>query len=209
MIFRDRHDAGQQLATQLTRYKQQKNTLILALPRGGVPVAYEVAKALHLPLDIFLVRKLGLPGQEELAMGAIAMGDVEVLNKEIVQQLGIPRKTIDAVKKEETQILQQRNLLYRQNRPFPELKNQTIILIDDGVATGATIRAAILAIKKLGCEKLIVATPVAPFSTIQDLKEEADEVYCIHTPDPFYAIGNYYSNFSQTTDEEVRSLLAS
>jgi predicted phosphoribosyltransferase len=208
MTFRDRIDAGRQLAAKLKRYQQQKNTLILALPRGGVPVGFEVAQTLHLPLDIFLVRKLGVPGQEELAMGAIAMGDVEVLNENIVQQLGISREIIDEIKQQQLKVLQHRNLLYRENRPFPSLKKQTVILIDDGIATGATIRAAIVAIKKLGCEKLIIATPVAPADTYHELKNQVDEIYCLQIPEPFYAIGNWYQDFSQTTDDEVRNLLA-
>lgn len=207
VIFRDRIDAGQQLAAKLKRYEQRKNTLILALPRGGVPVAFEVARALQLPLDVFLVRKLGVPGQEELALGAIAMGDIEVLNQDVVEPLGISRDIIDRVKQEQVKILQQRNLLYRENRPFPSLRKKTIILIDDGIATGATIRAAIMAIKKLGGEKLIVAVPVAPASTCHDLKNIVDEIYCLQMPEPFYAIGNWYHDFSQTTDDEVRRLL--
>ncbi len=207
MIFRDRTDAGERLAQALSQYARQKNTLILALPRGGVPVAFEVANALKLPLDVFLVRKLGVPGQEELAMGAIAMGDTEVLNKDIIRQLGIPREIIDRVKAEEQTVLDERNLRYRGQRKMPTLKGKTLILIDDGIATGATIRAAITAIKKLSAKRLIIAIPVAPASTVQELNREVDEVICLKTPEPFYAIGNWYHDFSQTSDEEVRDLL--
>ncbi len=207
MIFGVRRVGGERLAQALSQYARQKNTLILALPRGGVPVAFEVANALKLPLDVFLVRKLGVPGQEELAMGAIAMGDTEVLNKDIIRQLGIPREIIDRVKAEEQTVLDERNLRYRGQRKMPTLKGKTLILIDDGIATGATIRAAITAIKKLSAKRLIIAIPVAPASTVQELNREVDEVICLKTPEPFYAIGNWYHDFSQTSDEEVRDLL--
>lgn len=207
MIFKDRIDAGQQLVKKLAAYQNKKDTLVLALPRGGVPVAYEVAKALNLPLDVFLVRKLGVPGHEELAMGAIALGDIEVLNQDIIQSLNITRPMIDAAKSEEQKILMERNVRYRQNRPLPDLKNKTVILIDDGIATGATIKAAITAIKKLSCQAIVIATPVAPADTCEALAPLVNHIICLTTPDPFYAIGNYYEDFTQTTDEEVCRLL--
>lgn len=207
MNFRDRSDAGQQLASALSEYANKKNTLILALPRGGVPVAYEVAKKLNLPLDIFLVRKLGVPGQEELAMGAIALGDIEVLNNDIISYLHITRRAIDQVKEQELKVLNQRNRVYRGDRPLPDLKHKTVILIDDGVATGATLRAAITAIKRLGAEQLIIAVPVAPASFKTQFSSLVDKVVCLLTPEPFYAIGNWYQDFSQTEDDEVRKLL--
>ena len=180
---------------------------MLALPRGGVPVGYEIAKALQLPFDVFLVRKLGVPGEEELALGAIAMNDVEILNEDIVQQLQISRAAIDAVKQREQKILEQRNILYRGHRKPPTLTGRTVILVDDGIATGATIWAAVTALRQLGCKQLIIATPVAPESTYQKLKKEVDEVICLEMPEPFFAIGNWYHDFSQTSDAEVQALL--
>ncbi|ABS76881.1 phosphoribosyltransferase [Coxiella burnetii] len=209
MLFKDRKDAGQQLVNLLQPYNEGSNTIVLALPRGGVPVGFEIAQALHLPLDVFLVRKLGVPGQEELAMGAIASGDVEVLNEDIIRHLGISRAMIDRVKAEQMVILNERNRRYRGDQPPSKIKNQTVLLIDDGIATGATIRVAIKALKKLGCQRLVVAVPVAPESTIQQLSAEVDKIYCLKTPEPFFAIGNWYEVFSQTTDEEVQSLLSS
>ena len=207
MIFRNRLEAGQRLAKALKAYANKTNTLILALPRGGVPVAFEVAKALHLPLDLFLVRKLGVPGYEELAMGAIAMGDIEVLNTEVIEELKISRDVIDQVKVEQQAVLTERNKRYRGNRPPPTLSEKTIILIDDGIATGATMRAAITAIKKLGAEKIIVGVPVAPADTAETLRRDVDDIVCLETPEPFHAIGNWYFDFPQTSDEEVKALL--
>ncbi|OGO95531.1 MAG: phosphoribosyl transferase [Coxiella sp. RIFCSPHIGHO2_12_FULL_44_14] len=207
-LFRNRTDAGQQLAHKLSRYAQKPNVIVLALPRGGVPVGFEIAQALQVPLDIFLVRKLGVPGQEELAMGAIASGDIEVLNQDIVQSLHIPRHIIEAIKAKEAAVIQQRNTLYRKNYPPLPIKNKTVILVDDGVATGATLRAAIAAIRQLGCSRLIVAIPLAPESTYHELKQELDEIECLATPEPFFAIGNWYHHFPQTSDEEVCALIA-
>lgn len=208
MIFQNRKDAGQQLANALMDYKKRTGMIVLALPRGGVPLGYEIAKALEIPLDVFLVRKLGVPGQEELAMGAISTDNIEVLNKDIIQQLQIPRSEIDKVKEHEQKILEKRSLLYRGNRKLPKIKDQTVILVDDGIATGATIRAAITAIRQLGCKYLIVAVPVAPESTCNELKKEVDEIICLEKPEPFFAIGNWYHHFNQTTDEEVQELLS-
>jgi putative phosphoribosyl transferase len=189
-------------------YADRSDVLVLGLPRGGVPVAYEVAKALHAPLDICLVRKLGVPAHKELAMGAIASGGVRVLNYEVVSWLRISGKTIDEVAARELKELQRRDRAYRGDRPQPEMRDRTVILVDDGIATGATIRAAIAVIKSQHPARLIVATPVAPPSTCEELKTEVDEVVCLTTPELFYAIGLWYEDFSQTTDDEVRELLA-
>jgi putative phosphoribosyl transferase len=189
-------------------YADRSDVLVLGLPRGGVPVAYEVAKALHAPLDICLVRKLGVPAHKELAMGAIASGGVRVLNYEVVSWLRISGKTIDEVAARELKELQRRDRAYRGDRPQPEIHDHTVILVDDGIATGATIRAAIAVIKSQHPARLIVATPVAPPSTCEELKAEVDEVVCLMTPELFYAIGLWYEDFSQTTDDEVRDLLA-
>ena len=207
MIFRDRRDAGKKLAQALHHFTKKPHTLIFALPRGGVPVAFEVAKALQLPLDIFLVRKLGVPDEEELAMGAIGMGGVLILNQDIIDHLRLSSETIERVKAKETRILEERNQRYREGRPLPDVSDKTVILIDDGIATGATMRVAIVAIKQLGCAHLIVAVPVAPAATVGEITNEADAVFALQQPDPFYAIGNWYQDFSQTSDEEMRFLL--
>lgn len=207
-LFRDRLDAGERLAKQLEKYTNDKDVIVLALPRGGVPVGYVVAKALGVPLDVFLVRKLGLPGQEELAMGAIASGGVRVFNEGIIRNLRPSHQEIDAVITREQAVLNKRDSLYRGDRPPLDLNGRIVILIDDGIATGATIRAAIKAIQQMGCQKLIVATPLAPSSTIKDLEKEVDEIICLETPEPFFAIGSWYNDFSQTTDAEVQRLLA-
>jgi putative phosphoribosyl transferase len=207
IIYRDRRQAGKRLAELLMGYKAQPNTLILALPRGGVPIGYELAQALKLPLDIFLVRKLGVPGQEELAMGAIAIGDHYVFNQEIIHALQIPQFIIHQTIDKQKQIIAERNQIYRSNRPAPELKGKTIILVDDGLATGATMRVAVAAIQQQESEKIIVAVPVAAPETCQQLAKEVDEVVCLQTPEPFYGVGRWYENFNQTTDAEVIDLL--
>ena len=206
--FRDRHDAGQLLATQLARYTNRADVVVLALPRGGVPVAFEVAKALSVPLDVFLVRKLGVPGYEELAMGAIASGGVRVLNEQIVNALGIPEDVIDAVASWEQQELERRERIYRGDRPPPDVQSKTVILIDDGLATGATMQAAVRALRQQEPARIVVAVPTAAPETCEQFKAEADEVICAITPEPFYAVGLWYEDFSQTTDEDVRELLA-
>jgi putative phosphoribosyl transferase len=208
MYFRDRRDAGRQLAAELAAYANRPEVLVLALPRGGVPVAYEVARALKAPLDVFLVRKLGLPGQEELAMGAVASGGVRVLNRDVVDALRIPDELIDAVARRELQELERRERLYRGNRPFPDVHGKTVILVDDGLATGSTMRAAAEVLRQQGPARLIVAVPAGSPQTCDEFRDEVDEVVCAITPDPFYAVGVWYDDFSQTTDEEVRSLLA-
>jgi putative phosphoribosyl transferase len=207
MIFRDRTEAGKYLATKLLSYKDQQDVLVLALPRGGVPVAFEVAQALRLPLDIFLVRKLGVPGHEELAMGAISTGGVRVLNEDTVDYLRIPEHIIDAIAAEELKELKRRELAYRGNRPEPDVKGKTLILIDDGLATGSTIRAAAQALRQQQPARIIVAVPVSAPQTCDEYRIGVDEIICAVTPEPFLGVGMWYLDFSQTTDEEVRDLL--
>ena len=208
MLFHNRTEAGRQLATKLTAYAGRPDVLVLALPRGGVPVAFEVARALHAPLDVFLVRKLGLPGQEELAMGAIASGGTRVLNEEVVTQLNIPEEVIAIVAAEEQRELTQRERAYRDGRPAPDVRGRTIILVDDGLATGSTMRAAIAALRRREPARIIVAVPVGSHETCAELEGEADETVCVHMPEPFRAVGLWYDDFRQTTDEEVHDLLA-
>lgn len=207
MIFRDRTDAGQKLAARLAKYAHRSDVLVLALPRGGVPVAYEVAEQLGAPLDVFQVRKLGVPGYEELAMGAIASGGVRVINDDVVRQLAIPGEVIDAVAAEERRELERRERAYRNGRPPPDVRGRTVILIDDGLATGSTMRAAAAALRKLGPARIVVAVPVSAPETCDEIREEVDEVVCAVTPEPFRGVGLWYKDFSQTTDEEVRALL--
>ena len=208
MIYKDRIDAGRQLATRLSNYTNRHDVLILALPRGGVPVAYEVAKALRAPLDIFLVRKLGVPGHEELAMGAISTGGVRVLNDDVVNYLGIPGEVIDAVAADELKELERRERAYRGDRPEPDVHGKTVILIDDGLATGSTMRAAAAALRQKNPARLIVAVPVSASQTCDEYRMGVDEIICAKTPEPFLGVGQWYFDFSQTTDEEVRQLLA-
>lgn len=205
--FFDRHEAGRVLAEQLKPYSKSSNAIVLALPRGGVPVAYEIAKALSIPLDVFIVRKLGVPGHEELAMGAIATGGMIVFNEEIVRDLHISKPAIDQVIQSEQQELQRRELSYRGNRPFPTLQNKTIILVDDGIATGATMRAAIKALHQQNPSKMIMAVPVAAFETCVEMEKLVDKIICPLKPHQFYAVGAWYENFPQTSDEEVFELL--
>lgn len=207
-LYQDRSEAGRLLATKLTAYAHRRDVLVLALPRGGVPVAYEVAKALHAPLDVFVVRKLGVPGHEELAMGAIATGDVCVLNEQVVQMLHIPDSIIDAVATEERRELERREHLYRDNRPPPDVHDRIVILVDDGLATGATMRAAVAALRQQHPARIVVAVPVAAPSTCEELSTEVDEIICAQTPTPFFGVGYWYMDFSQTTDKEVYDLLA-
>jgi predicted phosphoribosyltransferase len=208
MIFRDRRDAGRQLVAHLTHYAGRPDVLVLALPRGGVPVAYEVARALGAPLDVFLVRKLGVPGREELAMGAIASGGVRVLNGDVVRALRIPGEVIDAVTAEEQPELERREREYRDDRPAPEVRGRTVILVDDGLATGSSMRAAVAALRQRGPARIVVAVPVGAAETCAALGEVADEAVCAYEPEHFAAVGLWYSDFSQTTDDEVRALLA-
>lgn len=206
-IFLDRGDAGRQLAEELTAYANRQDVVVIALPRGGVPVAYPVALALNAPLDICLVRKLGVPGQEELAMGAIASGDIIILNERLIQELQIGQADIDKVIAREKQIVKTREKTYIGDRGLTEIKNKTVLLIDDGIATGSTMLAAITAIKKRECAKIIVAVPVAPPDAIEILGGEVDDIVCLYTPALLFAIGYFYMDFGQTTDGEVITLL--
>jgi putative phosphoribosyl transferase len=207
MRFRDRTDAGRQLADKLAAYADRSDVLVLGLPRGGVPVAFEVARSLRAPLDVFLVRKLGLPGHEELAMGAIATGGVRVLNEDVVRTLNVPEDVIDAVASEEQQELARREHVYRDDHPAPAVQGRTVILIDDGLATGSTMRAAVAALRQQQPARVVVAVPVAAPEICAEFEGEADEIVCAQTPQPFYAVGLWYDDFTQTTDEEVRDLL--
>lgn len=205
--FRDRTEAGRALAHELRHLADEPGLLVLALPRGGVPVGYEVARALQAPLDVFLVRKLGVPGHPELAMGAIGSGGVRVLNEDIVGMLRIAPEVIDEVARREEIEMERRERTYRDDRPEPEIRGRTVVLVDDGLATGSTMRAAAQAVRAAGPRRLIVAAPVGAAESCDSLREEADEVVCVLTPEPFQAVGLWYQDFSQTTDAEVRALL--
>ena len=207
MRFQDRTEAGRLLAEKLQRYTGRPELLVLALPRGGVPVGFEVALALRTPLDIFLVRKLGLPGHEELAMGAIATGGVRVLNQEVMEQFQISEELIDSVAAGEQLELQRRERVYRGDRPPPEIKDRTIILVDDGIATGSTMHAAVAALRKQNPSGIVVAVPTAAPSTKEEFRDEVEDFIVVITPGNFVAVGQWYEDFSQTTDEEVRTLL--
>jgi predicted phosphoribosyltransferase len=206
--FRNRREAGRLLASQLAAYANRPDLIVLALPRGGVPVAYEVARALDAPLDVFLVRKLGVPGHEEFALGAIATGGVRVINQDVVRRLRIPPDTIQAIAVQEQRELARRERLYRGNRPAPEVRGRTVMLVDDGLATGATMLAAIKALRSQGAGRIVVAVPIASPETCDQLAKEVDDIVCAVTPEPFDAVGLWYEDFSQTTDDEVRELLA-
>jgi putative phosphoribosyl transferase len=207
VLFQDRTEAGRLLAEQLKKYENRPDVLVLGLPRGGVPVAYEVAKALNAPLDVFMVRKLGVPGYEELAMGAIATGGIRVLNDDVVRQLNIPMDVIDAVAAEQEKELERRERLYRGDRPAPDSRGKTVIVVDDGLATGSTMKVALSALRHQQPKKLVVAVPTAPQETCESLRNIADEVVCSVTPEPFMAVGTWYRRFDQTTDDEVRDLI--
>ncbi|MGZ5873929.1 MAG: erythromycin esterase family protein [Bradyrhizobium sp.] len=207
-LFRDRREAGRRLAEKLAAYVNHPDVLVLALPRGGVPVGYEVARALCAPLDVFVVRKLGVPGYEELAMGAVATGGVRVLNDQLVERLGIPDHVIDAVSARELHELARRERLYRGGRPPPDVRGRTVVLVDDGLATGATMQAAIQALRQQNPARIVVAVPTASPETCEEIRAKADDVICAITPEPFHAVGRWYRNFSQTMDEEVGALLA-
>jgi predicted phosphoribosyltransferase len=205
--FRDRSDAGRQLAARLQEYRGRPDVLVLALPRGGVPVGYEVARALGAPLDVFVVRKLGVPGHEELAMGAIATGGARVMNEEVVARVGISPEVLDAVTTREREEVFRRERLYRGDRTPPDVRGRTVIVVDDGLATGATMRAAVAALRQQRPERIVVAVPAGSAETCADLRTNADEVVCLLTPDPFLAVGFWYEDFGQLSDEDVRSLL--
>jgi predicted phosphoribosyltransferase len=209
VLFRDRREAGGYLAAELAAaYAGRPDVIVLALPRGGVPVAFEVARLLPAPLDVFLVRKLGTPGREELAMGAVASGGVCVFNDAVVDALGVTEEEIgDAVTREQ-QELERRERLYREGRPAPDVRDRIVILVDDGLATGSSMRAAVAALRRRGPARIVVAVPVGAAESCAELREKADEVVCVATPRPFHGVGRWYGNFSQTTDQEVRDLLA-
>jgi putative phosphoribosyl transferase len=205
--FRDRAEAGRALARVLSHYAGRDDVIVLALPRGGVPVAAEVAKELRAPLDVFLVRKLGVPGHEELAMGAIASGGVLVLEEGVLRWLGISEEQVQRALTRELDELRRREAAYRNGRPLPDLKGKTVILVDDGLATGASMQAAARAVRRHQPARIVIAVPVASRATCDQFRDDVDEVVCAVTPEPFYAVGNWYEEFSQTSDEEVRELL--
>jgi len=207
MRFHDRREAGRLLAERLARYVGTDDLLVLGLPRGGVPVAFEVARALRAPLDVFVVRKLGVPGYAELALGAVASGGVRVLNEDVVAAVGLDKDAIERVAERELAEVERREREYRGGRPPLELRAKVAILVDDGLATGASMRAAALAARELGPKQVIVAVPVAADQTCDEFRHDVDEVVCAFTPEPFYAVGLWYENFEQTSDEEVRELL--
>ncbi|MDF2940578.1 MAG: phosphoribosyltransferase [Gammaproteobacteria bacterium] len=206
-LFKDRPYAGKILADMLNQYADNPNTLILALPRGGVPVAFEVAKRLHLPMDVWLVRKLGHPQNKELAIGAISLGYVKVFNEELLKSFAVSPIEISKIVAEEEIELDRRNRRYRDSRPIPRLSNKTLVLIDDGVATGATMRAAITALRKFNPAKIIAAVPVGSTEACQELEAVADELICLYTPEPFGGVGAWYENFAQVNDLEVNDYL--
>jgi putative phosphoribosyl transferase len=205
--FSDRRDAGRRLAALLTSYDRRDDVIVLALPRGGLPVGVEVADALHAPLDVFLVRKLGVPGHPELAMGAIAPGGVRVLSESLIQELRISRADIEEVARREAQELDRRELAYRGDRPFPSLRDQIVIVVDDGLATGSTMEAAVGALRQFAPARIVVAAPVGASETCHRLRAIADEVVCALTPEPFNAVGLWYERFEQVSDEEVVEIL--
>jgi putative phosphoribosyl transferase len=207
MLYRDRGDAGRQLAARL-RHLEGRDAVVLALPRGGVPVAYEIATALRAPLDVFIVRKLGVPGHEELAMGAIASGGVQVLNDDVVDSMRIGRAEIEGVARRERAELARREQAYRPAAPPLDVRGRTAVLVDDGLATGASMKAAVAALRLMEPAAIVVAVPVGAPETCAAIRAEADEVVCGATPDPFWAVGRWYEDFSQTGDDEVRELLA-
>jgi predicted phosphoribosyltransferase len=207
MMFQDRRDAGRALAKAIERSRDWVDAIVLGLPRGGVPVAFEVAKALKLPLDVFIVRKLGAPGVEELAIGAIASGGTIVINQSLVHELGVSLEAIDEVAERERLEIARRERAYRDGRPPVRIEGRTAILVDDGLATGASMLAAVRALRP-HAKQVIVAVPVAAKSTCDRLRSEVDQIFCAMTPEPFFAVGSFYRNFEQTTDEEVRTLLS-
>ena len=206
--FRDRSEAGRLLAERLDEYANRPDVLVLALPRGGVPVALEIAQRLSAPLDVFLVRKLGVPWHRELAMGAIAGGGIRVLNDEVVRTYGIPPHVLDAVARSEAEELDRRMRVYRGVRPLPQLAGRVVVLVDDGIATGSTMRVAIAAVRCQHPAEVVVAVPVSAADTCEDLRHEVERMVCLSTPQTFKAVGDWYDDFSQTSDEQVRALLA-
>jgi putative phosphoribosyl transferase len=207
MLFADRFEAGRWLAPRLEEFANRNDVAVLALPRGGVPVAYEVAKALHAPMDVFVVRKLGVPGQEELAMGALASGGVTVLNRNVVEALRISQAAIDAAVSREEIERERREREYRHGKPPVEVRGRTVILVDDGLATGSSMRVAAAALRKKSPAQIVAAVPVAAPATCSEFETEVDKIICAVTPEPFWAVGQWYRNFSQISDGEVRQLL--
>jgi predicted phosphoribosyltransferase len=208
MYFRDRTDAGRKLAAELTRFTGRSDVLVLALPRGGVPVAFQVARALGAPLDVFLVRKLGTPGRPELAMGALASGGVRVLSRDVIGALGVTGEEIADAIERETLELARRERAYRDDRPAPTVRGRVVIVVDDGLATGSTMRAAVAALRRQGAARVVVAVPVGARETVAEFRAAGEEVACVREPDPFLAVAQWYGDFSQTTDADVRTLLA-
>ena len=207
MIFANRKEAGQKLAIRLRKYADRSDIVVLGAPRGGVPVAFEIAADLKAPLDVFVLRKLGVPGREELAFGAIASGGVRILNRDIVEGLGITGLDIERVTRAEKQELERRERTYRGGKAPLNVTGLTVILVDDGIATGSTMKAAVRALRQMKPARIVIAVPVAPPSTCNQLRSEADELVCLETPQPFYGVGQFYSDFSQVSDEEVKELL--
>lgn len=206
-FFRDRVDAGRRLAQRLSEFRGDPTAIVLALPRGGVPVAYEVASALRLPLDVYIVRKLGVPGHEELAMGAVASDGIYILDERVVAVAGVTPQQFEKTLVRELAELKRRERAYRDDRGEPELRGKTAILVDDGLATGASMQSAVAALRRRGVRRIVVAVPVAPKGSVAALAGGADRVVCLYEPEPFYSVGLYYRNFEQTSDEEVRALL--
>lgn len=207
--FEDREAGGRALAQALERYRGEQGLIVLGLPRGGVPVAAEVATALDAELDVLVVRKLGVPWHPELAMGAIASGGATVLNDEVIEGIGVSRAQVDEIMKREREELARRERQYRQDRPFPDVAGRTVIVVDDGIATGSTMKAAVQALRQLGAGRVVVAVPVAPAQATDEFREVADDFFCVKTPQHFHAVGAWYLRFGQTSDDEVRRLLAS
>jgi putative phosphoribosyl transferase len=205
--FRNRTDAGRRLAGELADYAGREDVIVLGLPRGGLPVAYEIAVALDAPLDVFVVRKLGLPGHEEFGIGAIASGGVRVVDESVLRAYGVDRDTLDRITDRERRELERREHLYRDDRGFPSVQNRTVILVDDGLATGSTMRAAVAALRAEGPRAIVIAVPVGAPETCSAMKRIADDVVCLEAPEPFYAVGLWYEDFEQTTDEEVHDIL--
>lgn len=205
--FKDRKQAGELLAERLAAYAGRSDVILLALPRGGVPVAFAISRKLNIPLDVLIVRKLGVPGHAEYAMGAVASGDIRVLQQDVLDALDIPSAAVEAITQRELHEIERREALYRDDRPAPSLRGRIVILVDDGLATGATMLAAVQAVRQEEPAHVIIAVPVAAPDTCEKLAAEADEVICLNTPSPFYAVGIWYEDFSQTSDDEVRNLL--
>jgi predicted phosphoribosyltransferase len=207
MIFRNRQEAGRRLAAYLGKYANRQDVMVLGVPRGGVPIAFEVAIALNLPLDVFVLRKLGVPGHEEFAFGAIGSGGVRVLDRDVVEYLGLSNLIIEAVTRAERAELARREQTYRGGRPPLDVRGQTVILVDDGIATGASLTAGVRALRQMQPAAIVIAAPVAPQTTVNRLRREVDDVVCAEIPETFFGVGQFYADFSQVSDEEVNELL--